>query len=106
MLSGSAMPGEGYTMVAAHNHLNTTEAGPFAMLSFMQEGDRIFVNNAENELRSFRVYANEKLAADDLPGLQRIAGSGSGVLMLITCEDEQPEGSYANRRVIAAEPTD
>ena len=104
LLEGSAMPGEGLSIITAHNHLNTTEAGPFAMLSALEEGERIFVVNEENELLSFRIYTNEKLAANDLAGLRRIAEAGSNALLLITCEDESVDGGYINRRIIAAEP--
>ena len=33
ILEGSALPGEGYSFIAAHNTLNDTEFGPFAMIS-------------------------------------------------------------------------
>ena len=104
MLEGSAIPGEGYSVLTGHNHLNTMEAGPFALLNSLEEGDMIFVTNGANELRSFRVYANQKISADDGAALQNIAMKFDGSLTLLTCEDESPEGGYVSRRVVAAKP--
>lgn len=104
MLEGSAKPGEGYTVLTGHNHLNTMEAGPFALLSGISEGDMIFVVNEAGELLSYKVYTNAKIASDNSAALEHIAKEYEGSLTLLTCEDETPEGSYANRRVIAARP--
>lgn len=104
MLEGFANPGEGFTVLTGHNHLNTTEAGPFALLSALDKGDMIFVTDAGNALRSFKVYASEKIAAADSAAVESIAKRYDGSLTLLTCEDESPEGGYASRRVIAAYP--
>ena len=104
LLEGSSVPGEGYSIITGHNHLNTMEAGPFAMLSYLEVGDRLFIVDEENALQIFRVYAVEKIAEDDISGFEQIAREGKDSLLLITCEDERPDGGYANRRIVAAEP--
>ena len=106
LLEGFAMPGEGYSLITGHNHLNTTEAGPFALLSSLEEGDRIFVSDDDGGLEIFKVYASEKIGAADSAALARIAQSREGSLTLLTCEDESPEGGYISRRVVAAQPVD
>lgn len=102
LLEGSSRPGEGFAIITGHNHLNNTEVGPFAMLQYMNEGDKFFVLTARQQMLSFTVYANEKIAEDDITGLAAIAERHPGSLILITCEDERLEGGYASRRVISA----
>lgn len=104
MLEGSAKPGEGYTILTGHNTLNTTEVGPFAFLSYMEEGDMIFLLNKYNQLKPYTVYAVEKISANDSAALERIARMDENSLTMLTCEDELPEGGYASRRVVAARP--
>ena len=104
MLEGSAKPGEGYTVLTGHNTLNNTEFGPFALLSFLEEGDMIFLLNRYNELKPYTVYAVEKVSATDSASLERIACMNKNSLTMITCEDELPEGGYASRRLVAAKP--
>ena len=104
LLEGYALPGQGPSILTGHNHLNTMEAGPFVLLREMGIGDRIFVLDPNNEMQTFAVYANEKIAETDIRGLERIAGQFKDSLTLITCEDERAEGGYANRRIIAARP--
>ena len=98
------MPGEGPTVITGHNHLNTTEAGPFALIQQMEIGDRIFVTDENNEIQIFQVYANEKIDETDFAGLNRIVESRENSLTMLTCEDERPNGGYQNRRIIAAAP--
>ncbi len=102
MLEGSAQPGEGTVILAAHNHLNNTESGPFALLSSMEEGDMVFIRDGNNVLRSFIVYANAKVSETDFETVDQIAGSFEDTLIMITCEDEMISGGYANRRIVAA----
>ena len=97
-----ADPGEGLCILAGHNHLNTAEAGPFALLGSTQAGDRIFILKQGQELLSFSVYAAEKIAADDFSRLEEIMKMYENSLTLITCEDELPEGGYASRRIVCA----
>ena len=106
LLEGFAMPGEGYALITGHNHLNTTEAGPFALLSSLEKGDRIFVSDEDGGLKIFKVYASEKIGAADGKALTRIAKTFDGSLTLLTCEDESPEGGYISRRIVAARPVD
>lgn len=102
LLEGSAFPGNGVTILAAHNHLNNTEIGPFVMLSSMEQGERIFIRDSSSKLLTYEVYANDKAAEDDAAAPDRIAGPYDNVLILITCEDEMVSGGYANRRIVAA----
>lgn len=102
MLEGSAQPGEGTIILAAHNHLNDTESGPFALLSSVEEGDRIFIRDGNNDLHSFIVYANAKVSESDFEAVDQIAESFEDTLIMITCEDERISGGYANRRIVAA----
>ena len=102
MLEGSAMPGEGRTYLTGHNHLSTTEAGPFALLKWLEEGDRIFVTDPNGGMKSFTVYASESIGEADFAALERIASAADDPLILITCEDEKISGGYASRRIIAA----
>ncbi len=104
LLSGTALPGDGYSIVAAHNTLNAEETGPFVLLSTMQNNDTIFVNAPDGSLRLFRVYANELLAPNDMEKLASIAEQESNTLVLVTCENESVDGGYLNRRVVFAKP--
>ena len=102
VLSAGALPGRGTSLIAAHNHLDKTNAGPFKMLQYLGIKDRIFVTDAKGKLLSFSVYENELLSPNDGALLYQKAIPGS--LVLVTCEDELPEGGYAFRRVVYAEP--
>ena len=52
----------------------------------------------------YEVYANVKVAADDVDSVYAAADEYADSLTLITCEDESVDGGYANRRVICAKP--
>ena len=104
LLEGSALPGKGQSVLTGHNHLNTTEAGPFAYLKAIEAGDRIFIRDERGNLQVFVVYANVKVAENDVSGVNRVISTDPQSLTLITCEDERPEGGYASRRVVAAKP--
>ena len=99
---GSAKPGEGIAVLTGHNHLNTTEVGPFLFLGTLSEGDKVMVSNVRDELISFKVYGNYKVNADGFDSITEYLKENT--LLMITCEDESPEGGYLNRRVILAEP--
>ena len=101
---GFALPGENRTVITGHNHLNTMEAGPFAFLNELEMGDRIFILDPEEELTIYAVYANEKIAEDDISGLNRISNEYERSISFITCEDERVEGGYQNRRIVAVRP--
>ncbi len=101
-----AVPGEGHCILTGHNHLNTTEPGPFAFLSKMEKNDRIIVLDEGQNSQFFSVCAVEKIAADDFDTLYEIINREKDSLTLLTCEDELPEGGYASRRVISAKPID
>ena len=107
ILEGSALPGDGYSFVAAHNTLNDTEYGPFAMLGALEVNDLITINGNDRNnktLKTFRVFENTILTPDDMKTLEKIAGSEENTLVLVTCENESAEGGYLNRRVIFAKP--
>ena len=102
LLEQSALPGKGVTVLTGHNHLNTTEAGPFLFLSRLEEGDHIMVNDRFNRMQMYRVYSNVKISSDSF---ETVADNvRADALVLITCEDESVDGGYLNRRVILAEP--
>lgn len=104
VLSGTFIPGTGTSVVAGHNHLNTTEIGPFGLLFSLEENDRIFVNKEDGGLIIYSVYANELIDPDDMDKLAAIATQEDDSLVLVTCENETSEGGYLNRRAVFARP--
>ena len=60
------------------------------------------VNDKRNNMSVYKVYANEKIAADAFADIADEVRANA--LVLITCEDEAVDGGYLNRRVILAEP--
>ena len=104
LLEGSALPGEGYAVVAAHNTLNDTEYGPFALLGTLKTNDLITVNAADESMRLFRVYANELVEPDGLAVIGATARQEAGSLILLTCENEGLNGEYLDRRAVFAKP--
>ncbi len=103
-MTGTALPGQGLSVIAGHNTLSSDEYGPFALISELEVGDRFFVRSENGSLMNFEVYANTKLVSDDVDGLYELASRFDSSLTLLTCEDELPEGGYAARRIIAARP--
>ena len=104
LLEGYALPGDGTSLIVGHNHLNMLETGPFAMLKNVSPGDKIFIQSANGKLDAYSVFANEKIGEADFAGLEQISNLQQNAVILLTCEDELPEGGYANRRVVAAKP--
>ena len=104
ILDGTALPGEGLSVIAAHNTLNDTAYGPFALLGTLEPEDLIAAVAEDGTLSFFRVYANELLDPDDMAKLAAIAEQEENSLVLITCENEAAEGGYLNRRVVFARP--
>ena len=101
MLEGSSLPGEGITVLTGHNHLNTIEAGPFALLRELEAGDNIMITDQRGAMQTWHVYKSAKVPAD---GFAKIVDEiKDNALALITCEDESPDGGYLNRRVVLAE---
>ena len=101
-LEGTAKPGEGISILAAHNTLNAEEYGPFALVSTLQEGDRFSLLRKDGTLMMFEVYASEKIGAYDRQALEEISAAFDNTLTLLTCEDERPEGGYASRRIVSS----
>lgn len=101
LLEGSGPTTEDLFVLAGHNHLNAEEQGPFNGIGKLKESDLIFIQGAKGASRTFVVYANEKIPAEDIEGL--LSYTKPGAMVLITCEDESIEGGYFNRRVIYAE---
>lgn len=99
-----AVPGSGPAILVGHNHLGPAEAGPFALLAMLAENSRIMVTDRDDHLFLFSVFANTKIAADDMAAVENLWSAYENSLILITCEDERPEGGYASRRIIAAKP--
>ncbi len=105
LLDGSALPGEGYSIIAGHNTIGLEEYGPFALLSTLKVNDKVFVTNTCGKVIRFSVYANELLEPDDLQKIADISEDKPGSLILVTCENENIKGgSYLNRRVVFAKP--
>ena len=103
LLEGSELPGEGLSVIAAHNHIDTGTAGPFAMLSTMEENDRIFIRKPGGDLIQYAVSQNLLLKPEAFSDLKNVVTENS--LVLITCENESVDGGYLNRRVIIANPS-
>ena len=76
--------------------------GPFLMLWQLENNDRIFITDDDGEFLMYSVYANELINPTDSELIYQKAIPGS--LVLLTCEDEMPEGGYAYRRAVFAEP--
>jgi LPXTG-site transpeptidase (sortase) family protein len=106
ILEGSALPGEGVSVIAGHNTLNDTDYGPFALLAALDIGDVLYVRRSDGELLRFTVYLNEKIGAGDADALQKSALVYENTLTLLTCEDALPEGGYASRRIVSAKYND
>ena len=104
LLEGSVLPGQGISYIAAHNHVNNLEAGPFLFLLYLEENDRIFVRNGDEELLTYTVYANELFEPDDFDLVEKKASEFDNSVVLITCENESIDGGYLNRRVVFAKP--
>ena len=104
ILAGSVLPGEGFSIVAAHNTLNNTEYGPFALLGTLELNELIAVSGSGNGIRTFRVFANELLAPDDMEKMASIAEREENTLVLVTCENESADGGYLNRRAVFVKP--
>ena len=104
LLEGSALPGQGYSIIAAHNTLSQYEVGPFGALATMKENDKIFVNGPRGKNLNYSVYANELIEPNDFDTIATIAEEEPGYLILITCENESQDGTYLNRRVVFAKP--
>ena len=102
LLAGSDLPGEGISVIAAHNTLGADEYGPFALLPTLSCGDRFFISSAKEGLKVFEVYANEKIDSAGINDLLTTASRFESTVTLMTCEDELPEGGYAARRIVAA----
>ncbi len=102
LLEGTSLPGEGFSVLAAHNSLDAETAGPFALISTMNVGDHIFIRKQNNKLLIFEIYANEKISEYDYETLYKTGFRYDGTLALLTCEDERVEGGYASRRLVAA----
>ena len=102
LLEGTALPGDGLTVLAAHNTLSHEKYGPFALISALEEGERIFVRDENDSIMIFEVYSNAKIDASDVSGLFAAASEYDPSLTLLTCEDEMITGGYASRRIVSA----
>ena len=65
------------------------------------KGDKILITDQSEKIQIFRVYANVLIDADDFSDMLEILTENT--LVLLTCEDEAPDGAYLHRRVILAE---
>lgn len=90
--------------IAAHNHLNTAEIGPFLLIKDLNENDRIFITDREGIMRQYSVFENLLVEPDAFSKVKEVAESRKGSLILVTCEQEMESGGYAYRRVVFAQP--
>ena len=104
LLEESALPGQGVSILTGHNHLSDTEIGPFAFLSQLEPGTKMFVLKENEKLISFTVIRNDMIDAEDVTALETIVNQFENTLTLLTCENELTRGGYANRRVVTAIP--
>lgn len=102
LLADSALPGEGFSILAGHNTLDADTFGPFALIRVLRTGDRLFIRTGQNDLMIFEVYSNEKINEFDYESLYRAGSLYENTITLLTCEDERPEGGYTNRRIVSA----
>ena len=102
ILEDTPLPGQGTSVIAAHNHLDEMRTGPFYALNQMEPNDRVFISDRSGEMLIFRVYRNTLVTPEDSGVISGKAIPGS--LILLTCESELPEGGYAYRRLVFAEP--
>lgn len=102
LLADADMPGEGFSVLAAHNTLDADTFGPFALIKAFRPGDRIFIRTDDNSLMIFEVYSNEKINEYDFEALYQQGSIYDNTVTLLTCEDERPEGGYINRRIVSA----
>ena len=102
LLAETDLPGSGFSVLAAHNTLDSDTYGPFALIRALRQGDRFFIRTQENELMIFEVYGNEKINEYDYEALYKLGSQYENTVTLMTCEDERIEGSYMNRRIISA----
>lgn len=102
LLEGTSLPGEGFSVLAAHNTLDAETAGPFALISTMNVGDHFFIRKQNNRLLIFEIYANEKISEYDYETLYKTGFQYDGTVALLTCEDERADGGYSFRRMVAA----
>lgn len=103
VLEGSAVPGEGVSMIAAHNHLTDQRIGPFLFIGSLKENDRIFIRKSTGELIEFAVRYNALYKPNEFAEVTVKASEYEKPLVLITCENESYNGNYLDRRVIFAE---
>jgi len=90
--------------IAAHNHLNTAEIGPFLLIKDLKENDRIFITDREGIMRQYSVFENLLVEPDAFSKVKEVAENRKGSLILVTCEQEMESGGYAYRRVVVAQP--
>ena len=102
MLEGTNLPGEGFSVLAAHNTLDAQTYGPFALLSEINVGDHIFIRKQDGRLLIFEIYSNEKISEYDFEALYKQGYQFDNTVTLMTCEDERIEGGYASRRIVSA----
>lgn len=104
LMEGTPAIGSGISWIAGHNHLNTAEAGPFALLGTLNLGDVIFIRQPDGVLTTYKVHMNQLYPTDGFEQIFADLPDSSQGLVLLTCENESIDGGYQNRRVVFAEP--
>ena len=101
LLDGTTLDPNGVSILVGHNHLRETANGPFLSISSLKINDRIFIRPKDGKLGVYSVYASEKIKDGSLESIRPYLKDRCTVL--ITCEEEQVDGTYAYRRVVFAE---
>lgn len=104
LFNGNEILDDGPIYLAGHNHLNSSEVGPFLMIQELKVNDRIFINDQEGNLRQYTVFENRLFDPDAFAEVKQTAESSNGTLTLVTCEQEMETGGYQYRRVVFAQP--
>ena len=102
LLAETSRPGEGFSVLAAHNTLDAERFGPFALIYSLEKGDRFFIKSRDDTLMIFEVYSNQKINEYDYEALYKAGYMYDNTVTLLTCEDERIDGGYASRRIISA----
>ncbi len=101
VMADAAIPGQGISVIVGHNTINEAEFGPFALIGTLEKGDRFFINSDNGVMMIFEIYANEKISRYDIDRLYSISSTYPSTVTLLTCEDENMDGYYASRRIVA-----
>ncbi|MFI6600514.1 class F sortase [Nonomuraea sp. NPDC050536] len=106
--SGGARPGSAAGRVVIVGHVDTAAQGPgaFFRLAHVEVGDKVRVQLADGQSRTYRIVARRHYRKDRLPA-QVFAQTGPPCLVLITCTGpfDRATRHYRDNLVVYALPT-